>query len=283
MSWYLTDFGTVALPQRLPEDDAGAGTVDSTIVDSIAGAYDAYGTRPQLQRKAQITHRGTYLGEEGILVDDAGDFIVDGSDNIYLGDAVTDLMSQRDGIAAMLGRRDSLWRQSVATGTRQWRTARLVGMEATDTVDNAKSVITVQTTYETVMDGWRAASATTTSTTTVANTAKALVVSVAGDAPVYDAVLTVARNSGTITRVQVSNAEIDWTWTGSIGTGESLEVNAATQTVRESGISAYDGFVLNSTHEARSWLQLTPGETILLITTTGGGATVTLTHYNRYR
>jgi len=113
-----------------------------------------------------------------------------------------------------------------------------------------------------------------------AGVAASLVVTNSGLLPVYDGVLSIARTSGTITSVTVSGGGVNFVWTGSIGAGQTLVIDAGAQTVTIGAADAYAGFALGAT--ARDWLPLEVGINILSVTVVGGNATISMSHYNQW-
>lgn len=281
MTYALTDFNEVALPGRMPEDDLSTGMAENSLLDSIGGAFDYWQTVQRPPRKRTIPFRGIYTGETTYLVDEAGNYIVDEAGNyIIAGYAANILRAQIDALLAQQGRRGSLWRER-EDGALQWLTARLQSVNYIRKVDDAYTA-TIDCQFETLDYAWRAETATQKSVNASAGVAAGLTVSNGGDVTVYDATLTVARTSGTISGVTVTGPGVAWTWAGSLASG-ALVIDCAAQTVRAAGVNAYSGFSLGAGHTARGWLPLEPGDTPLVVTVTGGAATVTVTHYNQFR
>jgi len=283
MSYALTEFNGVLLPDRMPEDDLSTGMAESSLLDSIGGAFDYWQMVQRPPRKRTIPFRGIYTGETTYLVDEAGNYIVDEAGNyIIAGDAENRLRAQVGALLAQQGRRGSLWRER-EDGARQWLTARLQSVNYIRKVDDAYTA-NIDCQFETLHAAWRAETATQKSVSASNGVAAGLTVSNGGDVTVQDAVITVAVTSGTMTQLDIDGTGIDLTWAGSLASGNTLEINCAAQSVaRTDGTDQYSGFVLNSGHTARGWLPLEQGITLLVVTVMGGDATVTVTHYNQFR
>lgn len=276
-------FGSAYLPDRMPEDDLDTGDAEGTLVDSVGGAFDHWGDRRRLPRKDVIQHRGKYVGEKTYWVDHLGNYIVDHLGNrIIIGTAEQMLRSQVDAIKAKEGQRDSLWRQREDDGALQWKTARLLRVNHTQTVNEAKIIAECFLAFETLMAGWRDEAAAITSRSVSDGVLDFLNVHNDGVYTVEDAVLTVARTSGTITAVRVTGSGIDLSWSGSIEAGETLTIDAGQQTVQIGDGDEYSGFALNAGHTADTWLPLSAGQNILHVTVTGGNADVSVEHYAQW-
>ncbi len=279
----LVRFNGVDLPDRNDEDDLTPGISESSLLDSIGGVFDYFGARQRLPRRRTITQRGRYLGETTYVVDEFGNPMVDGFGNyIVAGTAVEMLRQQIDTLLPQQGRRGTLVRLR-EDGVEQTCTARLLAVEYLRSFEDAGVVAELRCTFETSDPGWRSGTAVATSGNLADGLYGDLSIPNGGDVDLRDAVLTVERTSGTVTSVWVRNTIIDWTWTGSLGAGDILNVDDGAHTIRKGSTDAYSGFVRASTHTAHSWLELPQGTNPIRVTVTGGEATVTVTHYNRFR
>ena len=283
MAYLITEFDGVALPEYEPEQDDSAAEVQSILIDSIGGVTDYYGATARLPRKYGIEVTGTYLGETTYLVDEGDNYIVDEAGNyIIAGDAINILRAQVQALRAKVGRRGQLVRIRQDDDVEQWITARLLQVRHDKRQNEMARLAKMTCLFESTHTAWRAATATQKSVSASDGVATGLTVSNGGDVTVYDATLTVARTSGTITGVTVTGSDIALSWAGSLASG-ALVIDCAAQTVRAAGVNAYSGFTLNSGHTARGWLPLEQGATPLVVTVTGGAATVTVAHYNQFR
>lgn len=284
MPYTLTHFGATLLPDAMPEDDLSTGMVDSSLVDSIGAAFNYFGSAQRLPRKQQILHKGKFAGEVLYRVTDNGDYRVTSSGDyrVTAASRAADLAGKVSDLKAKIGQWDQLWRRRTADDELTWKQCRLLQVKHTETVDNADVVSEVESIFETLQVGWRSAAATTTSGSVTADITRPLIVPNAGSMLVRDAILRVARTSGTITQVHVTGPGIDITWTGSIGASQTLVIDAGAQTVLIGTTEQYSGLVLNAGHTSDEWLPLNVGNVTLLVSLTGGNGTVSVEHYNRW-
>lgn len=286
MPYRLHTFDGVVLPDRVPEDDLSTGMSETSLLDSVGGVVDYYGSRAHLARRQSITLRGLYAGESSYFVDDLGNFLVDDLGNFLIdGSALQVLQAQVDAIKAKTGARGALVRLREQDSSEQWKTARLLGVSHRQTVADALTVALLDCTFETAMAAWRAPTATATSVSAAAATPTGLTPDVAGDVTVDDTVLTITRTSGTITQISVTCPDlgVDLTLVTSIGASESVIVDCGAQTIRRGSTDIYSGLTRNAGHTARGWLPLAPGSNPYVVTCTGGAATVAFSHYNQFQ
>ena len=282
MAYLITTFDGVPLPLYDPEQDDSAAEALSTLLDSVGGTFDYYGTANRLPRKYGIEVSGIYVGETEYLVDDADNYIVDEAGNyIIAGTAVNRLRDQIQALRAKLGVRGTLTRIRQDDNVQQTITARLLQVRHDKRQQEMARLAKLTCLFESVQTAWQAASATTTTGNATDGVQMGLTVSNGGDVTVYDATLTIARTSGTITAITIVGSGISLAWTGS--TTGTLTINCGAKTVRIGSTDSYNGFSLGSGHTSRGWLPLAPGITPLVVTVTGGNATVTIRHYNQFR
>jgi hypothetical protein len=140
--------------------------------------------------------------------------------------------------------------------------------------------------FDSAMGAWRAETVTTSSVSAPDDTPTGLNVSVGGDMPVRDPVITITRTSGTITAIEFDIAAIgvELRWAGSLGASDVLTINAGAKTVLKNGADAYSGFTFGSGHTAKSWfwLPMPAGTVACTVRVVGGAATVAVTHYNQF-
>lgn len=285
MSYQYVTFDGVALPlydHRQPHDPMPA---ESAILDSVGSAFDWIGSARRRGRKQTISIPGKYFADGFFLVDDVGDFLVDDAGDFLttnfgteaLREQVNDLMEKR-------GVRGQLFRQRLDDQVLEWKTARLLTIQWPRKWEDHALIAEVTPVFETIMENWHAASATTSSGNASDGVPLGLNVESSGQMQVDDAVLTVTRTSGTITAVTVSQAGngIDIAWAGSLGADDILTIDCGNQTVRKNSADAYSGFSLEGSHTAAGWLPLVEGVNALTVEVTGGNATVAVSHYNQY-
>lgn len=283
MPYRYTKFFDTPLPDRMPEDDLGTGNVESVLLDSIGGVVNYYGpTRRKLPRRDIIDYRGIYVAEKVYLVDEAGNFIVDEAGNrILVAAAGAHLRQQVHALRAQIGRTGPLWRMMDDTGLLAWKTATLLSVEYTRTINDAGETAELRPIWETGMGAWRDETASAFAKSLTAGVLTPVTVHNDGDVEVLDAVITVARTSGTITAFSLTAPGISLSWAGAFGAGQSLIIDTGAQTVRVGTINAYSGFALGTGHTVRGWLTLSPGITPLVARVMGGNANITVSFYNQ--
>lgn len=283
MAYRLHKFDNVLLPIYDPRPDMGQGVVESSLLDSVGGAFDYYATRQRLPRKQTITFQGTYLGELSYFVDHSGNFFVDHSGNFFVnGTAEGDLQAQVEALTAKLGQRGSLYRQFLNNPTRlHWKTARLLNVAHQREQQDTSLMAKIFCTFETLMAAWRSETATTTSLGSGSGI-RALTVPVIGNVAISDATLAITAGA-TITSIRMRNTAlgVDWTWAGTLTSGQALTVNAGTQRILIGSTNAYSGLTYASVHTARGLLPLVPGTNPYVITT-DANATVAFSHFNQW-
>jgi hypothetical protein len=281
----IYQFGAVALPPALPEDDLSTGAVDSTIVDSVGGVFDAWGAVTRRPRRQVLNLRGMYeLTGDGVfvhgnplyLVDHGGNNIVDHAGNRIIADSAPAALQRAvDLLKAQIGTRQKLYRRAENDGAVTWRDARLLRVGHVRTVDDAGAVARLEMAFETHQAEWRANALTTLAAALPAG----LLVVNSGSMTVHDATLAILATDA-ITWITISGPGSDLTWTGALGAGSTLIIDAGAQTVRIGGSDYYSGLVRGAGHTAATWLTLAPGMYILSVTANAAG-TATLTYYEQ--
>lgn len=284
MPYTLTEFDNVPLPIAMPEDDLSTGAVDSSLLNSIGGVYNYFGSAQRLPRRHQFMHKGKYEGDVTYRITDTNYFRIteDGAYRVTATAAIADLHGKVNDLKAKIGVLGDLWRRRLADDEMSFKRCRLLKVNHVEVIDNANMVSEVESVFETSDVGWRSESAVVTSESAAAGVGEALNVPNGGSMQVLDAILTVERTSGTITAVTIAGAGIDITWTGSIGAGESLVIDSGLQTVQVGDDDEYDGFVLNAGHTVDGWLPLVLGANVLTVTVTGGNADVSVEHFDQW-
>lgn len=284
MSYRITAFGAVSLPDAMLEDDLSTARVASSLTGTLGGVVDIYGPRQRAAGKQEIEVSGLYVGEVRYLVSHAGDQLVDHAGNSLIAESGRRWLRQQvELLRGMVGRRDQLWRRRDDDGAMHWRTARLLGVEMEQDTDRwAAEVAQVKARFETAQGAWRGAAAVVNTVSLQSNVSRTETMQILGNAPVEDSVITLTA-TGTITslRVRVTALGIDWTWAGSLTAGQTLTVDCGALTVRKAGADAYSGFTLNAGHTAAGWLPLAVGSNAVLLLATGPG-TVTISHFDQW-
>lgn len=284
MAYRTTTFDGVTLPEYNATRNLGSGQVESSIVDSIGGAYNYFGSQQRLPRKHQFDVRARFLGEVVYEVDHSGNYIVDESGNfIVWGTSANHLRGQVDAVMAKRGVLGNLVRVRLDDETvEQTRECRLINIPFAQKTDDHTALAEIACVFETTQPNWRDSAASTVSTSLTAGAGKYVYAHNDGDAPLDDAIITIARTSGTISAVSLIGDGIDISWTGSIGASQSLVIDCGLQTVRIGTTDEYDGFCINAGHTVRGWFPMPPGQTGLQCTVTGGAATFTIDWYNQW-
>lgn len=283
MAYRYIEFDGVPLPAANFEQQHDTAPVESDLLDSVGGVFAYHGNAPKRARRQTISLRGIYWGETDYLVDDLGNPIVDEAGNrLIAGDATAMLRSQVDALRAKRGRQGALVRVRMDDGAEQWLTARLLQIAWQRTRPDMAVRAELSCQFESAMTAWRAETATSVTVSAAAGVPTGLLTQNGGDVPVANATLAVARTSGTITAVRVQGPGIDWTWTGTLDTGQTLTVDCGSQTMRRSGADVYGGWVRAAAHTAAGWLPLALGDNPFLVTVAGGNATITISHYNQF-
>ncbi len=284
MPYRLTYFDEIPLPLAMPTDDISTASVESALRDSVGGVFDYYQSLVSLPRRQKFLHKGIYEGSIRYRVTSDGDYRVTSSGDYRVASdsAVRDLQGQTDDLKAKIGVTGQVWRERLADGALTWKQCRLLHVKHVETVDQASVISEVESEFETTMVAWRAEVATTSSINTTSGSTSTLNVSNAGLMTVEDAILRISRTSGTITSVHVTGDGVDLIWTGSIGAGETLEIDAGLDTVTIDDEDEYSGFELGSGHASVNYLPLQRGTNLFQVTVSGGNATVSVEHYNQF-
>lgn len=285
MAYRYTEFAGVPLPVGNLEQSHDTASIESDLIDSIGSAFSYHGSGAKPARKQALQLRGVYWGVTTYLTDEAGNTIVDEAGNrIVAGNARAMLRSQVDALRAQRGQSGPLWRVRISDNARQWLTARLLQVRHERKRADMALVAEITCLFESAMVAWRSESAATTSGNATAGAPLGLLASNGGDVDVHDATLTVLCTSGTVTSVRVQGPEagIDWTWTGTLATGQTLIVDCGRQTMRRGNTDVYSGWSRAAAHTAPGWLPLAVGDNPLLVTVVGGSATATTSHYNQF-
>lgn len=286
MPYTLTYFGDVALPDAMQDEDFSTGQVGGTLVDSIGGRFNYFGSTTRLPRSQQFTHRGLYVGEVIYRVTDEGDFrVID--NGAYRSTAVSklaDLQGKTDDLKAMIGQWAQLWRSRISDGVETWKQCRLLQVRHVEDVDKANAVSEIECAFETLHIAWRAAEITSEVKNPAAGTTTWLNIANGGTLPVRDAILTVTSLVTTTTSVRLYSvvAGVDFTWAGSLAAGQTLTIDAGTLTATIGDTDEYANLTFNAGHTIDDWILLPLGQALFYVSVTGSNATVTLSHYDQF-
>jgi hypothetical protein len=282
MSYQYTAFDDIPLPLYDHKQSHASMASEPTLRDSVGGSYDWRGADRRAGRKQIISGQGKYFGEITYLTDEEGNLILDESDNpIITGNAQQTLAAEVRALMEKKGDRGQLWRNRLTDSVLQWKTARLLNVDWPRKVEDHAIIAEVSYQFETQMEFWHSEDATITDDSAVSGVPLVLTVPNSG-MTAEDAIITIARSSGTITEVSITGTAIDITWAGSLGASAELVIDCGLQTVRKNGVDAYSGLTLESAHTAAGWLPLLPGDNLITVTVTGGNAAVEISHYNQF-
>ena len=283
MAYQIYKFDDVLLPLDNSEQTHSPGDTESSLVLSVGGVYDYFGTRTRLPLIIPVDISGWFVGKKANEVDDGGTFIVDDSGNrIVTHAASVDLRVQVASLQRKIGQRASLWRRWITDNTeQQWKTVRLLRAPYPQDFEAGCVVAEMSAMFETRHYGWHDETLTT-STATMASNIKALTVRNGGSLRVDDAQIVIVGTGTSITSVKIEYpaAGIDLRYTGTIANGETLTIDNEAKTVQLDGVDAYSDFARGSAHTAQGWVPLEPGNNPFMVTATGQG-TVSITHYNQ--
>lgn len=288
MTHTLTHFEHAPLPVGVPIDDLSTGQIASSLLDSIGSAYNYWGDRQIHPRRQQFVHRGKYFGESAatsIRVTHDGDIRVDEAGNIRVTatNRSADLAGQVDELKALRGAWGQLWRRRIHDSQMTFKRCRLLQVRHLENVNNAERVAEVESQFETMEIAWRSEEALTVSGSATAGAMLSLTVSNAGALAIGDAILRVTATSGTITRVEVGGVGVHFVWTGTIPSGQVLEIDSGLASVTKGpeGLpaDAYSGFALQADHTEHDWLLLPRGDNLIKVLVSGGNATITAEYY----
>lgn len=284
MAYRWTTFNGVALPIYDAQRNQHAGPVDSGLLDSIGGAFDYHGSNRRLPRRQQFDMRGRYLGETRYLTDESGNFQVDENGNFQIaGDGANHLRGQIDELKAQIGVRGNLVRVRLDDeSVSQTKLCRLLDVQHAQIVDERDTLAEIACIFETTQIAWKSSTQSSISKSLTNGTFQIFNARNGGGIPIYDAVLTITRTSGTITAIAIEGSGIDIDWTGSLGASGVLIIDAGDQTVEENGADAYSGFSFGANHTVDGFFPLEIGLNNISVTLTGGGATVALTWYEQW-
>jgi hypothetical protein len=275
VTFALVRFGAVPLPDHMVMDDLSTPLVDSALLDSAGGVFDAGGTAQRRARRHLITTTGQYVGEETALVTESGDQLRVAWDTLSAGHAAQMAAAQVTALKAKVGAVDVLWRRRDGDGVEAWKRARLLQVRHQQGQERVAHIAPLECQFESAEPVWRGAARLAT-VNAIAGRPAALWGENGGDVEATDAILTVTASAGAVTAVSVTGPGVAWTWTGTLAAGQSLVVDAGARTVTAAGVAAYSGFARGGGHTATTWLPLPPGRRLYTVYVTGANATLSL-------
>lgn len=284
LMYQIVEFDGVTLPVYNPQQDHTGPLVESTLLPSLGGTFDYWGSRQRRGRQAQFSITGEYWAEATptYLVDHLSNNLADESGNQFIaGTPGALLRSQLDALRAKRGVRGKLWRVRLDDNTRQWIDARLLSVEHRQVVDDRTDAVRLACTFETAMDAWRNQLSENPAGLLI-DGASSLLIDNEGFT-VEDAIIRIGGSSGGVSSVAIVNSAmgIDLRYTGLLQAGQFVLIDCGAQTVRLIGlIDDYAHFSLGPGHTARSWCPLAPGPNVFQLTSNASGfGSIQVTYY----
>lgn len=263
----LTYFGQIALPEQMPVEDIGTGSVElASYPLSSGGAFDGLGSEVATIRGTTITKKAKISGAN----------------------AQVEYVALR----GMLGKKEKLYRQW-SDGNIEWVTARLKKIESDRTVKHRQHIdVTLEfEVYSAYWHGeligqWYLDDGNYLDTGlnfdsgdaifTLDASPKSVIVNQPGNAIVKDSILTLTAADSNITAFTIQGNGSHLVFSGTILAGKSLVIDCGEYTVENDGIDAIANFSLGANHAINEWMHLDSGDNSFTITFTGGGTTSTI-------
>lgn len=260
MSYRLTQFGSVALPTARIAGTFGTGPTTDGVLQVVGGMFDAHGTgTANLRLPYDQTYSAWLVGTEAATQNDLA------------------------ALKALRGTRNILYRLDESSTQQTWCWARVMQVRTPWQIQR-KTLQPVDVTFQ-IQTPWYGAVYGTgwsfdsgeyfddglffeeDATFVTDATPYSLVLVNGGNATtrLVSVRVTAAYNALGSLRMQVGNC--DWTWTGSVAAGDTLEINGRTMTITNDGADAYSGLTLNAAHTTGWWLELPPGNNTVTVTT----------------
>jgi hypothetical protein len=262
MSYRITQFGAMTLPDLDPEDDVSTFEARNSVVTLPDGWYDVRGGERARRNPLPLTVRRSLISEP-TDIETAADVS----------------RTEYNALRVLVGTRAKLYRTwSDEAETVEWTYARLlrVGGRA-DRKDN-RGMAELELAFQIVSPCWYGATAYHLSVGGNGAHDWAFTASNIGNANVTAAVLTLNQYSmfsPTLTYFRLRNTTTghDFEWNGAVTANGTLVIDCGAQTVRNYadimgvGVDAYGGFVRPTTQER--WMEFAPGENLMEVSTTG--------------
>lgn len=257
MSYKYTHFAGLDLPTGMTDEDVGTPTVDTSLIESIGGSFDYYGSLQRYPRKHVIPYKGMYSG------------------------SLSYVDSKIAALYTLLGGYGQLTRNRIYNNTNHTKYARLVSIKQPRGIELAGvPAAELELVFESAEKAWRGATQTNTGSLSAGTTARSLDNN--GNFVADDVIVTVIP-SGTLTALRIYTAGgADWSYTANVTAGQILVIDCGRKLVRVDGVNKYQYFALASGHSVRDWLPLEPGTTTVNVVLTGAGASVTFSWYDKW-
>ncbi|HEY1015721.1 MAG TPA: hypothetical protein VGE07_23635 [Herpetosiphonaceae bacterium] len=97
-------------------------------------------------------------------------------------------------------------------------------------------------------------------------------------------IIRVVPAGSSMTSLTIKCGQAEWTFSGTVVAGQTLEINTGACSVLNNGVDAYASFAFTGNHTMDDWFRLNPGANSVTITRTGasGGATVYVEYYDAW-
>jgi hypothetical protein len=270
MSYTLSRFGTLYLPQPNPSLDIGTGESQSVLFPLAGGgAFDGLGQDQARQKPPVITYHCALTGDDQC-----------------------EIQNQLDMIKGYIGTRAKLYRK-LPDGTEQWITARLTNIEGKHSIEDGIFNQDIDLTFKASEYPWHGRVITGAGWTfdsgynfdagmylddmlSILMVAPGNITIVNnGNYPVRNLILILHTSSvwmGPITQFIIQKTgQTDLKWTGSVVAGNALVMDCGAFTVKNAGVDAYTGLTRQVGHYLPEWIRLDPGPNTFAINYTYGG------------
>jgi len=270
MSFRPYQFAGVTLPGYAYKVTGGPKARDNTL-RTVGGAVDGDSTYGQWDYPYTMTY----------------------SCLVYESGGIASLGAALDELRAMIGVEGKLYADPWdTTAADRWALARCVGVNIPATVYNRQTQkidieFRVKTSWRGFAYGGTVSGSSylfgnglyysATSATTLDTSPKTVTVNNGGNTWVDDCGITITAGSAAITAVTIGiSGSSEFTFSGTVTTGNTLIIDCGKRFVRANGIDAYDSFALTSNHVVAPWLRLASGANSVVVTLTGGDVDSTI-------
>jgi len=257
MGYWISRFGTAALPTRGEDQDIGPGPVRSSLVRLPGGeVHDTRGT-------GDATEAGQIIRVSGILLAANG----------------AALKTAYDILRVMKGDYRKLYRSpDGGSANSEWLYARCLDVPTRRGV-GTKLWLPVSLIFELHESYWHGADGS--DTITLSTTPKSGEITNSGNAVATQIIITVTATTAAISAIIIENEEVGHvskiTYTAEIGIGKALVIDCGAKSVKNDGTDDFANFaIVTADHKITEWLRLKPGANTIKITRTGGHANNTV-------